>query len=178
VTDYTTIARPYAQAAFEQASEEAAIAEWSELLKLLGQVVADPQMQALLNNPRVNRQQLLEIVTGIGSSKLSATGMNFIKILISAGRLKHVARISTLFEQKWAVAEGRLEVNVTSAYELLPEQKNSIAEAMAKRLGKKINISSLVDQSLIGGMIVRAGDSVIDVSLRGQLNELRRTLIR
>jgi F-type H+-transporting ATPase subunit delta len=178
VTDYTTIARPYAQAAFEQASEEAAIAQWSALLKLLGLVVADPQMQALLNNPRVSRQQLLDIVTGIGDNKLTATGMNFIKILISAGRLKHVARISTLFEQKWAAAEGRMEVNVTSAYELLPEQKNSIAEAMARRLGKKINISSLVDQSLIGGMIVRAGDSVIDVSLRGQLNELRRTLIR
>jgi len=178
VTDNITRARPYAQAAFEQASEESEVAQWSSLLKLLGQVVANPQMQALLSNPRVSEQQLLEIVTGLCGDGLSATGLNFIKILISAGRLKYVAQMSVLFEQKWAEAEGRLDVNVISAYELLPEQENNIGEAMARRLGKKINISSLVDQSLIGGMIVRAGDSVIDVSLRGQLNELRRSLIR
>lgn len=178
MTDNTTIARPYAQAAFEQASEEAEIVQWSSQLKLLGQIVADPKMHALLSNPRVSEQQLLEIITALCGNSLSATRLNFIKILISAGRLKYAAQMSVLFEQHWAEAEGRLDVNVISAYELMPEQKTSIAEAMARRLGKKINVSSLVDQSLIGGMVVRAGDSVIDVSLRGQLDELRRSLIR
>lgn len=176
MSENTTIARPYAQAVFEQAVEEGNIAQWSSLLKLLAKIVSDPLMRRLLTDPRVSKAQLQDILTELCGGQLSATGINFIKVLVQASRLKYVAQISALFEKHWADKEGRIDINVITAYELDPEQKTRITAVMAKRLDKQVSISSLVDQSLIGGMIIRAGDSVIDASLRGRLNELRKTL--
>ena len=173
----TTIARPYARAAFEQAGEEGKLEDWSSLLKMLARIVQDPQMRLLLSNPKISGRQLLDLISGIFGGKVSKYAMNFIKVLISSDRLKYVAHISRLFEEKRAEAEGRVDINVVTAYELEPEQANRISAAMGKRLGKKITISSVVDKSLIGGMIIRAGDSVIDASLRGRLTQLRNDLI-
>ena len=150
---------------------------WSELLGMLGRIVQDPQMRLVMNNPKVGHKQLLDLVSSICGGKLSGSATNFIKILIKANRLSIAGQISELFEEKRALAEGRIEINVVSAYELDDEQSKRIAEAMGKRTGKKVNISVVVDKSLNGGMIVRAGDSVIDASLRGRLMKLRNELI-
>ena len=173
----TTVARPYAKAAFEQAQQEGNMDMWSGLLKMLDRIVHDPQMRQLMNSPRISPRQMLELISSIYGSNLSGSATNFIKILIKSNRLKIAGQISTLFEQRRALAEGRVEVNVVSAFELDAEQSKRIAEAMSKRTGKKVNISAVVDKSLIGGMIVRAGDSVIDASLRGRLTKLRNELI-
>ncbi|MEX2353237.1 MAG: F0F1 ATP synthase subunit delta, partial [Gammaproteobacteria bacterium] len=138
----TTIARPYAQAVFEQAVEEGDIARWSSLLGLLTVIASDPQMQALLNSPNVSEEQLLDVISGICGEQLSSTGMNFIRILVNTGRFRHVGRIASLFEEKWAQSEGRMDIGVTSAYPLEPEQEGGISGMMTKRLGKKINITS------------------------------------
>ncbi len=176
--DNITIARPYAQAVFEHAREEGDIPQWSALLKRLAMIVSDPQMRVLFGNPKVSHEQLEELVCGLCNESLSATGRNFIKILIQAGRLRQAAGISALFEDMWAEAEGRMEIDVITAYELDSGQENRISAAMAKRLKKKITVLPAVDTSLIGGIIIRAGDSVIDASLRGRLVKLRNELIR
>ncbi len=173
----TTIARPYAKAVFEQAQEEGDMEMWSALLKMLGQIVQDPQMRQLLHSPKVSHKQLLDLLSSIYGGKLSASAANFIRILIKSNRLKIAGQISELFEQKRAQAEGKIEVKVVSAFALDSDQSKDIAEAMGKRTGKKVNISSVVDKSLIGGMIIQAGDSVIDASLRGRLSKLRNELI-
>lgn len=173
----TTIARPYAKAAFEQAQQEGAMEQWSTLLKTLGSIVNAPQMRNVVNSPKVSHKQLLELISSVYGAKLSDTTTNFIRVLIKANRLRIASHISTLFEEKRAQAEGRVEINVVSAYELDSEQTRRIADVMGKRTGKKINISSVVDKSLIGGLIIRAGDSVIDASIRGRLTKLRNDLI-
>jgi F-type H+-transporting ATPase subunit delta len=173
----TTIARPYARAAFEQAQQESKLEEWSSLLKVLVRVVQDPQMRRLLSSPKVGRQQILDLISGVYRGQLSSTATNFIKVLIHTRRLRYVSHISSQFEEKRAEAESRVDINVVTAYELEADQASRISAAMGKRLGKKITISSTVDKSLIGGMIIRAGDSVIDASLRGRLTRLRNELI-
>lgn len=173
----TTIARPYAKAAFEQAQQEGNLEQWSTLLKTLASIVNAPQMRNVVSSPKVSHKQLLELISGIYGAKLSDTTTNFIRVLIKANRLRIASHISTLFEEKRAQAEGRVEINVVSAYELDSEQSRRIAEVMGKRTGKKINVSSVVDKSLIGGLIIRAGDSVIDASIRGRLTKLRNDLI-
>ena len=175
--DNATIARPYAQAVFEHAQEEGNMEQWSSLLKALSLIVQDSQMRLILSSPKISPQQLMELVTGIVGDQLSNTGMNFIKVLISANRLIYVSNIFELFEKRRAEAEGKMEIDVITAFELEPDQASKISEAMGKKLGKKINISSAIDKSLIGGMIVKAGDSVIDASLRGRLTELQNSLI-
>ncbi len=173
----TTIARPYAKAVFEQAQEEGDMEVWSALLKMLDRIVHDPQMRQVLNSPKISHKQLLDLVSSVCGGKLSASATNFIRILIKSNRLGFAGQISELFEQKRAQAEGRIDINVTSAFELDSEQSKRISEAMGKRTGRKVNISSVIDKSLIGGVIIRAGDSVIDASIRGRLNRLRTDLI-
>ena len=173
----TTIARPYAKAVFEQAQEEANMDMWSDLLKMLGRIMHDPQMRPVVNSPKVSHKQLLDLISSVCGDNLTASATNFIRILIKSNRLRVAGQISELFEQKRAQAEGRIEINVISAFELDDEQSRQIADAMGKRTGRKVSISTAVDKALIGGMIIRAGDSVIDASLRGRLNQLRNELI-
>ena len=167
-----TIARPYAEAAFDQALEEGKLGDWSEMLSLLAVVVADENMRGVINNPKLDSEQLYQFIADICGDKLSQTGKNFIKVLIDAERIGLASEVFSLFEQKRAAAEGISDVDVISAYPLDADQVNSISEVIAKRLGKKVDINTEEDNELIGGVIIRAGDSVIDASLRGRLKEL------
>ena len=175
--DNVTIARPYANAVFEHAQDEGNFEQWSSLLKVLSLIVQDSQMRLILSSPKISHTQLLDLVTSMIGNQISHSCLNFIKVLVAANRLQYVSNIFELFEKRRAEAEGRMEVEVSTAYELEKDQINKISDAMGKRLGKKINISSTVDRSLIGGMIIRAGDSVINASIRGRLTELQNSLI-
>ncbi len=168
----TTVARPYAQAVFETASEESKLTEWSEMLGLLEVVVTDPQMKTVLSNPKLDAAALSDFIQDVCGESLSETGSNLVKVLAGAGRLTIIPEINKLYEQLRAEAEGVIEVGVTSAYELAPEQQATISEVMAKRLGRKVEIAHEVDDSLIGGVVIRAGDTVIDASVRGRLKAL------
>ncbi len=176
MSEKTTIARPYAQAVFELASDGGNTGEWSDALALLSQVVTNEDMQGLLNNPKVSAEQLFDIVMSIAGENLSGQSQNFVRVLIDAGRLGYAPQIVELFESLRAEAEGTVDVEVRSAYQLEQGQQDKIAEAIAARLGRKVKISATVDNSLIGGAVIRANDAVIDASIRGRLNELANDL--
>ena len=173
----TTIARPYAQAVFELAQETSTVDAWSGALALLNRIVSDPQMRLLVNNPKVSDQQLQDLVIEIAADAFSAQAKNFIKVLVAASRLQYAPQIAELFEAMRANAEGRIDVEVIAAYELDKTQEDDIAKGISARLGKTVRISSSVDETLIGGAVIRAGDSVIDASLRGRLTELGNDLV-
>ena len=172
----STIARPYATAVFELAQETGQVEEWSAMLGLLGVLTSDKDMRQLITNPRVSRQQLQDLVFDVCGAGLSDLGRNLVKLLVGAGRLQYTANIKDQYEQMRAAAEGKVDVEVVTAYTLDEQQQGSIAEIMAGRLSKQVNIVTSVDESLIGGAIIRAGDSVIDASLRCRLTELRNEL--
>lgn len=172
----TTIARPYSEAAFEQAREEDSLESWSELLSVLAMAVSDSQMHALLENPRVTTEQVLDIVKTLVGSDLGNTQHNFIQVLVEAERLQFVPAMQALFEESRLDAEGLAKVEVTSAHPLEESQRERIKEAMVKRLNRKIELTENADEALIGGAVIRNGDSVIDASVRGQLDELRGQL--
>lgn len=168
----TTIARPYAQAVFEQAQADGSLQKWSAMLNLLNLVGSDRNMVAVLKNPKVNHDQRISIILDICGNELDEKGRNFVRVLIDAGRFPVISEICKLFEEKKAEADGIEKVEVVSAYPLENEQQDKISQVMAKRLNKKIEITTRIDESLIGGAIIRAGDSVIDASLRGRLRQL------
>lgn len=172
----TTIARPYAQAVFEYARENNEVEQWSAMLQLLGVIASDRDMQRLLSDPRVTDEQLAELVADLCGNRLTAAGGNFVKILISSQRLQYAEQIAELYEAMRFEEEGKARVEVLSAYPLEPQQEQKISAAMAGRLDKNIVISSVVDNKLIGGVVVRAGDSVIDASIRGRIDALRNEL--
>ena len=173
----STVSRPYAIAAFKQAVEEGEVGEWSEMLALLEQVVSDATMKGAIANPRVDREQLAALIIDVCGDSLSPTARNFVRLLAEYNRLSRLGQIRGIFEQERDKVEGRTRVVVRTAYELDDAQREAISESMAKRLGKDVDLSVEVDSSLIGGVLIKAGDTVIDASLRGRLSQLGRTLL-
>ena len=173
-----TIARPYATAVFELAQEAGQVEEWSAMLGLLGLLAADKDMRQLITNPKVSRQQLQDLVFEVCGDGLSDLGRNLVKLLVRGDRLQYASQIKNQYEQMRAVAEGKVDVEVVTAYTLERQQQDSIAETISDRMGKQVNIKTSVDESLIGGAVIRAGDLIIDTSIRGRLAELRNELVR
>jgi F-type H+-transporting ATPase subunit delta len=172
----SAIARPYGLAAFKQAGEEGKVAEWAEMLELLVSIVRDPTMRGLIANPKVRNEQLAALIIDISGDRLPETGRNLVRLLAENERLGALQEIAGVFNEERARAEGRSRVDVTSAFELSAEQQRSIEETMGKRLGTKVDVSVSIDDSLIGGIIIRAGDLVIDASFRGRLIQLGQAL--
>jgi len=171
-----TAARPYAQAAFEQAQQENKLSAWSDMLQLLDTIVSDTQMQGLLGNPRFDSAFLADFIVDISKPHLSTTGQNFVRVLAQAGRLPLAPAIHSLYAAHRADAEGVITVSASSAYALDEAEQKRIAEVMARRFGKKVHLSMSIDKSLIGGAVISIGDTVIDASIRGRLKQLDNEL--
>jgi F-type H+-transporting ATPase subunit delta len=175
--DASALARPYGLAAFKQAQEEGKVREWSEMLRLLTLVMQDATMRGLIANPKVNDGQVAALIIDVAGDGLSETGANLVRVMAENERLAEISGVAAVFEEERDRVEGRSHVEVTSAFALSDAQAKSIADSMSKRLGTEVDVSVTVDDSLIGGVIIRAGDTVIDASLRGRLGQLGQTLM-
>ena len=171
-----SVARPYAIAAFDEASKLGELKSWSGMLLSAADAVVDPQVRALITSPRVSRSQLEGLMLALCGDKLSATERNFIKLLVESQRLILLPEIAAMFEAMRAEAEQSVDVVVTSAFDLDEAQKQKIAAAMKKRMGREVRLSCATDRGLLGGIVIRAGDKVIDGSARTHLAELANAL--
>lgn len=170
--ELTTIARPYAEAVFARAQETDKLDLWSETLELLAAVAQDPRIVGLLSNPKFGRDRLEGLLIEIGGGHLSEEGENLARLLVRNKRVTLLPEIAALYERLKNESEGTIEVLVTSAYALRDPQKKQLAETLKKRLGKEVDITVEKDPDLIGGLRIRAGDMVIDGSLKGKLRQL------
>ena len=171
-----TIARPYASAAFGFANEHGQISEWSAMLSTLAEVVAHPEMQPLIGHPRVAKEDLFDLLKSALGSLLDSKRENFVHVLINAGRIQLAPEVAELFEREKTAADGVVDVAVVSAYTVTTEEQEKIAIAIRARSGKQCEVRCDVDESLIGGAVIRVGDSVIDISLKGRLQALAQRL--
>jgi len=172
MADRLTIARPYARAAFEEARERQRLAAWSEALRLAAEVVQDPRVVPLLGNPRITPEQLAQLVSDFAGPRIGTEGANFVRTLAANHRLSYLPEISTLFDVLKDEAEGVADVTVTSAAALDEAQRRKLAAALEQRLKRKVRLHCALDPSLIGGAVLRAGDLVIDGSLRTRLDRI------
>ena len=171
-----TLARPYAEAVFELAESQGRLDEWSQALNALSTIVSNPDVAMLLNNPEVADSRLAEVVIEIGSDDLDDSSENLVRLLVANGRLGLAPAIATLYEQRKAQAEHRVDVSVTSAVEFSEEQRSALAKSLEKRLDRSVRLTFEQDEDVIGGAVIRAGDLVIDGSLRAQLERMRQSL--
>lgn len=172
MADRLTIARPYARAAFEEARVRQSLVPWSQALQTGAQVVQDPRVETLLGNPRVTPEALAQLVTGIAGPKLGEEGANFVRTLADNRRLAYLPEISELFDTFKDAAEGVADVTVTSAAPLDEGQREKIRAALERRLKRQVRLHCETDPQLIGGAVLRAGDLVIDGSLRTRLERI------
>ncbi|HEB86769.1 MAG TPA: F0F1 ATP synthase subunit delta [Gammaproteobacteria bacterium] len=177
MAEKSTIARPYAQAAFDLAQEKNDLKTWSDMLQLCAMIVRDEQVSRLIGNPGVSKGALVELILKVAGDNLNTVGRNFIRVLANNGRLNVLSEIESLYEQHRADAERRVDAEVISAFPLSDAQQQALAASLEKRLGREVRLTASTDESLIGGAIVRAGDLVIDGSVTGHLNKLAQALI-
>lgn len=177
MAEKTTIARPYAQAIFAIAQEQGNLQRWSDMLALAAAVAADSAMAALIDNPRIGRDQIVQVFMDVCGDGIDDMGRNSIRVLAENGRLEFLPEIAQLYEAERAAAERTVQAEVVSAIELSSTQLKSIGEGLKRRFGRDVSLSCRVDESLLGGAVIRAGDVVIDGSVASKLERMRQQLM-
>jgi F-type H+-transporting ATPase subunit delta len=172
MTDKITVARPYARAAFAEAQGHNVLGPWSDALQRAAAVVTDPRVHTLLGNPAVTSAELAKFVIDLAGPGLDEQGRNFVQTLAENRRLAYLPEISTLFDELKDEAEGVVDVTVTSAAALENSQRDALSAAMQRRLKRQVRLHCETDPSLLGGAVLRAGDLVIDGSVRSRLNRI------
>lgn len=176
MSEAITTARPYAQAAFDEAQKMNGLKAWSEMLLTLAEAVNHPEMRAVVTNPRVSKKQVEGLVEALIGSGASAQQRNFVRILADNQRLLVLPEIAGIFETLKAEAEKTVNVVVDSAFELSAAQQDKIVSSLKKRMGREIKLVCQVNKELLGGIVIRAGDKVIDGSARTRLSEMANAL--
>ena len=176
MADRATIARPYARAAFAHAQATKDFATWSKLLGAAAAAAADSRVARLIGNPHVTGDELVDLLGGLSNHSAGESGTNFLRALAANRRLALLPEIAAQFERLWADVEGVVDVTVIAAREIAAPQQKRLETALAKRLGRDVRMHTRIDESLLGGAIVRAGDLVIDGSLKGRLERLASAL--
>jgi len=175
--ELTTIARPYARAAFSFALDhDQGLTRWSTMLALLAGALAEDVVREKLDDPKLTTEAGAEVLSTLLASELDENARNFISVLAEYGRIELLPNISELFELLKAEHEKTVNVQVTSAYEVSSEETQKLSNALHTKLQRDVSLTTLVDESLLGGVVIKAEDSVIDGSVRGKLRKLSQAL--
>ncbi len=175
MSELTTVARPYARAAFEFASDNNNIEDWYEMLVFASAIVENPTMAKILKSDRA-KQEVGKLFIDICADQLDKNGQNLINVMVENGRLSVLPKVTELFSELVRKCKKEIDVNVVSAYALSKKQKTQLTQSLEKRLALKVNINCSIDKTLITGMMITAGDLVIDSTAKSQLNRLLNTL--
>jgi F-type H+-transporting ATPase subunit delta len=172
----STVARPYAEAAFRLADEAGTLAGWSEMLGALAVVAQDERVRRAIGDPKLSEAQVAGLFIAILGGKLDAAAENFVRVLAANGRLELLPEIRAQFEALKNEREGVVEAEVQAAFELSDAQVRDLLQRLEKRTGRKVRARVSVDRELIGGVRIVLGDKVIDGSARAQLGALAAAL--
>jgi F-type H+-transporting ATPase subunit delta len=172
----STIARPYAEAAFRLADAQGKLADWSAALANLSAVAADERVRAAVGDPNFPAAKVAGLFLAILSGKLTGENENFVRVLAENGRLNVLAEIRSQYEVLKNEREGVVEAEVYTAFEMDPAQVADLVARLEKKTGRKVKARVSVDKSLIGGVKIVIGDKVIDGSARAQLSALESAL--
>ena len=172
----STIARPYAEAAFRLADSQGKLADWSVAIANLAGVAADARVKAAVGDPNLPAAKVAGLFISILTGKLSGEAENFVRVLADNDRLNVLAEIRTQFEVLKDEREGTVEAEVHSAFEMDKAQLADLVQRLEKKTGRKVRTRFVLDKDLIGGVKVVIGDKVIDGSARAQLGALENAL--
>jgi F-type H+-transporting ATPase subunit delta len=172
MAELVTIARPYAQAIFSLAKEGNQLAAWSDKLRFIVSVYADPQVETALANPRFTKEDVERLLLAICGEQLDGAARNLLIVLVRNDRLPVLPHILEIYEQLREEQENIVEAKVDSAFPLSDEQLSSLVSRLERRTGHKVQTRLSVVPGLIGGVRVQVGDDVWDASVRGQLEAM------
>ncbi|MBS3797015.1 F0F1 ATP synthase subunit delta [Pseudoalteromonas sp. BDTF-M6] len=175
MSELTTIARPYAKAAFEFAVDKGAVDIWNEMLFFAGEVAKNEQVTRFLSSSASAEKQA-ETMIQLCAEQLNEYGQNLVKVMAENGRLVALPAVAQLFAEFKADYDKEIDVDVVSATELAAAQQEKLVAALEKRFARKVKLNCSVDNTVVGGLVIKAGDTVIDGSISGKLSRLATTL--
>jgi len=172
MAELSTLARPYAKAAFQAAVDAGEVQAWSDMLVTASNVVQEEKMGEVLSHPSLTGQQQAQTLIDVCGDKLNSAGQNLVKVLAENKRISLFPQILEQFEHLKAELEKAVDVEIISAFEVSDESKQKLTDALKAKLAKDVHVTTTVDSTLVGGAIIRAGDLVIDGTVRGKLAKL------
>ncbi|MBQ60965.1 MAG: F0F1 ATP synthase subunit delta [Gammaproteobacteria bacterium] len=176
-TELATIARPYARAAFSFALDQVdGLVAWSRMLSLLAATAREDIVRRALDDPSLSDEQGSDLLITVMGDELSEEGRNFVAVLSAYSRVELLPNIAEMFELLKANHEKTMDVEVSSAFEVTQSEKGALSKALNTRLQRDINLETSIDKSLIGGVVIKAEDTVIDDSVRGKIQKLSNVL--
>ena len=178
MAEFSTVARPYAEALFAAARDDKASgpAVWLDLVNELAQIAANPDVREAMSDPRLETTQRAQLSIGLAKSDLPETARNFIKLLVENDRLLLLPEIAEQFAVLKNQSEGTAQAVITSAFQLSDAQVQELVSALELKFDLKLKPQVVVDDTLIGGVRVAVGDQVLDTSVQAQLVRMRETL--
>ncbi len=172
----TTLARPYARAAFQFAVDDGAVDAWHSALETLSAVVVDPTVAEVLDDPASTAAQRAGTVSAVLGDDMPAGIAQFVSVMAENHRLALASEVAALFAELKSALDAAANVTVTSAFDVPSATLEQLSTSLTSKLGKTVDMTVETDPSLIGGAIIRAGDMVIDGSVRGRLHKLATAL--
>lgn len=176
MAELATIARPYAEAAFELARDEQALPAWSQMLRFAATIIGDERVAAALDNPRLDAAAKESLLLSIGGDRFDAQARNFIHVLVEGERVTLLPQIAAMFDTLKNEAEATARATIESAFALTDAQLAELQGALEKRFGKKMETTVIVNPDLIGGARVTVGDAVLDGSVQAKLAAMHAQL--
>ncbi|GGO77340.1 ATP synthase subunit delta [Marinobacterium nitratireducens] len=176
MAELNTVARPYTKAAFEFALSQGALGSWSKMLATAAAVVQDERMVQAMGSPALTSEAKAKALISVCEDDLDDAGRNFISLLAENGRVFLLPAIQAQFEQLKARQEASVEIDVTTAFELDEQQQQKLSQAIGTKLGRSVKMTTQVDKSILGGVVVRSEDLVIDGSVRARLAKLAEAM--
>lgn len=177
MSDFTTAARPYARAVFEHAQQKKTLDQWSEALAFMTAVAVESKIKALFDSPKLNHSERAELFIKVCKDKLIPQAASLVKLLAENRRLQVIPQIALQYEEYRAQAANRVEATLVSAQSVSESEQQRIKVALEKRLGKQVTLKTEINENLIGGAVIKAGDTVIDGSLKARVSKLTAQLL-
>ena len=176
MAELSTLARPYAKAAFQAAADAGELQAWSDMLVTASEVTLNEDMAKVLSHPGLTGQQQAQTLIDVCGDTLNASGQNLISVLAENKRISLLPQILEQFEHLKAELEKSVDVQIISAFEVSDETKQRLTQALKAKLAKEVTVTTTVDSTLVGGAIIRAGDLVVDGTVKGKLAKLAEAM--
>jgi len=175
MSELTTVARPYAKAAFDFAVENGAIENWHSMIAFAAAVAKDSAMATFLSSAETLDKKI-EVFINVCGEQLDEKGQNFVRLMAENSRLNALPAVLALFGELRAEHEKEVTVDVTSAVALSQQQQDNLAKTLEQRFSRKVKLNCTVDEAIVSGLYIKAGDTVIDGTVRGKLERLAHAL--
>lgn len=176
MAELTTLARPYARAAFQYALDAGELAAWAEQLATLAVVSQHQNVVKVITSPGLSVEEKTQVLADLFGDELSAPVRRYLSLLTHNNRLALLPEIYRLFGELKAAQEKTVNVELTTALPLDEATQQQLAKSLTSKLARKVNLQAKVDQRLLAGVVVKAGDLVIDGSVRGRLDKLAQAI--